>query len=124
MKDFNEHVGLVDIGLLDGAYVMELELGKQHWNRYGHVHGGALFTLLDTTMSRVYFDSLPPERNTGVTLEMKINYLKAVKEGRLTAYGMLVHTTRRTAYVEGRIENEAGELVAKASATMYLTNSE
>lgn len=124
MKDFNEHVGLVDIGMRDGAYVMELELEKHHWNRYGHAHGGALFTLLDTTMSRVFFDTLPPERNTGVTLEMKINYLKMVKTGRLTAYGFLVNATRRTAYVEGEIRTAAGELVAKATATMYLTNAE
>lgn len=122
MKDFNEYVGLIDVGMRDGAYVMELELGAHHWNRYGHAHGGALFALLDTTMSRAFFETLPPERNTGVTLEMKINYLKAVKQGRLTAYGSLIHTTRRTAFVEGRIETSAGELVAKASATMYLTN--
>ncbi len=121
MKDFNEYVGLVDIGLLDGAYVMELELEKHHWNRYGHTHGGVLFTLLDTTMSRAFFETLPPERNTGVTLEMKINYLKAVQEGRITAYGFLIHATRRTAYVEGAIRNADGELLAKAAATMYLT---
>ena len=124
MKDFNEHVGLIDVGLRDGVYVMEFELGRHHWNRYGHTHGGALFTLLDTTMSRAFFETLPPDRNTGVTLEMKINYLKAVKEGRVTAYGVLIHSTRRTAYVEGSIRNAAGELVAKATATMYLTNPE
>ena len=124
MKDFNEHVGLVDLGLRDGAYVMELELGEHHWNRYGHAHGGALFTLLDTTMSRAFFDTQPPDRNAGVTLEMKINYLKAVKEGRLTATGWVVNATRRTAYVEGHIKNADGELVAKATATMYLVNPE
>lgn len=122
--DFNEHVGLIDLGMREGAYVMELELGESHWNRFGHAHGGALFTLLDTTMSRAFFDTLPPERSTGVTLEMKINYLKPVKAGRLTAYGFLIHATRRTAYVEGRIENAAGELVAKATATMYLTSTD
>lgn len=124
MKDFNEYVGLIDIGMRDGFYIMEMELGEHHWNRYGHAHGGALFTLLDTTMSRAFFDTLPPDRSTGVTLEMKINYLKAVKEGRLTAYGFLVNVTRRTAYVEGEIRNASGELVAKATATMYLTNSD
>ncbi len=124
MKDFNEQVGLIDVGMRDGAYVMELELEERHWNRYGHAHGGVLFTLLDTTMSRAFFDTLPPERNTGVTLEMKINYLTAVKKGRLTATGFLIHATRRTAYVEGAIRNAAGELVAKATATMYLTNAE
>ncbi len=124
MQDFNEHVGLIDLGMRDGAYVMELDLGEHHWNRFGHAHGGALFTLLDTTMSRAFLEIQPPERSSGVTLEMKINYLKAVKSGRLTAYGTLVNATRRTAFVEGEIRTAAGELVAKATATMYLTNAE
>ncbi len=124
MKDFNDYVGLIDLGMRDGAYVMELELEPRHWNRYGHAHGGALFTLLDTTMSRAFFDARPSEIKNGVTLEMKINYLKAVQSGRLTAAGWVVHATRRTAYVEGLIRNAEGELVAKASATMYLTNAE
>lgn len=124
MKDFNEYVGLVDVGMRDGVYVMELELGEHHWNRYGHAHGGVLFTLLDTTMSRAFFNTLPPDRNTGVTLEMKINYLKTVKTGRLTASGWVVNATRRTAYVEGHIKNADGGLIAKATATMYLTAAE
>lgn len=119
MSDFNEHVGLVDVGLQDEVYVMELVLGLQHLNRYGYAHGGALFTLLDTAMSRAYFDTFPNDENAGVTLEMKINYLKSVREGKLTAVASVANATRRTAYVEGRIENEAGELIAKATGTMY-----
>lgn len=117
--DFNDYVGLVDVGFRDGAYVMELDIGEQHLNRYGYVHGGALFALLDTTMSRVYFNAFPPEDHNGVTLQMNINYLKSAKHGRLTAFGYLVKATRRTAYVEGRIDNAAGDLIARATATMY-----
>jgi uncharacterized protein (TIGR00369 family) len=120
--DFNEHIGLDIVGFRDGKFVIELAIGQRHLNRYGFVHGGVLFTMLDTAMSRAIFDTLPPEGNTGVTLEMKINYLKkATASDTLTAYGALVHPTRRTAFVEGHIENAHGELVAKASATMMLT---
>ncbi len=118
--DFNEHCGLVIVGLKDDGFVIGLEVEERHLNRYGHVHGGVLFTMLDTAMSRAFFDTLPVERNRGVTLEMKINYLKAVKDGRLVATGWLVNATRRTAYVEGHIKNAVGELIAKATGTMYL----
>lgn len=119
--NFNEHVGYEVLGFRDNRYVIRLEVAEFHFNRYGIVHGGVLFTMLDTAMSRAYLDTLPPEANTGVTLEIKINYLKATDSGALTAYGLLVNSTRRTAFVEGVIENEAGELVAKASGTMILT---
>ena len=119
--DFNEHTGLKIVGFRDKRFVIELEVGDQHHNRYGTAHGGVLFTMLDTAMSRAFFDTLPADQNTGVTLEMKINYLKPTIRGRLIAYGVLVNTTRRTAFVEGHIENEAGDLIAKASGTMMLT---
>ena len=121
--DFNEHVGYEVLGFQDNRYVIRLEVADHHRNRYGIVHGGVLFTMLDTAMSRAFFDTLPPESNKGVTLEMKINYLKATDSGTLTANGMVVNSTRRTAFVEGFVENEAGELVAKASATMMLTGT-
>jgi len=116
--DFNEHTGLNILGFRAGRFVIELEVGAQHHNRYGTVHAGVLFTMLDTAMSRAFFDTLPVEQNAGVTLEMKINYLKTTVSGQLTAYGVLVNTTRRTAFVEGHIKNESGDLVAKATATM------
>jgi uncharacterized protein (TIGR00369 family) len=118
--DFNEHTGLRILGFRDERFVIELEVGSQHYNRYGTVHGGVLFTMLDTAMSRAFFDTFPADQNRGVTLEMKINYLKAATTGHLTAYGILVNTTRRTAFVEGHIENEAGDLIAKASGTMIM----
>ena len=119
--NFNEHTGLNIVGFQDEKFVIELEIETRHHNRYGTVHGGVLFTMLDTAMSRAFFDTLPPDQNAGVTLEMKINYLKATDAGKLTAYGSLINKTRRTAFVEGYIENEDGVLVAKATATMMLT---
>ena len=121
--NFNDHTGLTIPGFRDERFVVELEIGSRHHNRYGSVHGGVLFTMLDTAMSRAFFDTLPEDQNNGVTLEMKINYLKAPEFGRLTAYGIVVNTTRRTAFVEGHIENEEGELIAKACGTMMLTGA-
>ena len=119
--DFNGYVGYDVLGMKDGRYVLELGLEERHMNQFGSVHGGVLFTMLDTAMSRACFDALPDGQKEGVTLEMKINYLKTVREGKLTAFGYLVNRTRRTAYVEGQILNSEGEMVAKASGTMFMT---
>ena len=121
--DFNEHVGYDALGFQDGRYILQLVVVSHHLNRYGIVHGGVLFSMLDTAMSRAFLDTLPAEQNSGVTLEMKINFLKATDGGTLTAFGELINTTRRTALVEGYIENGNGELVAKASGTMMLRGS-
>lgn len=120
--DFNEHCGYRQLGMRDSRYEIELEVQKLHLNRFGFVHGGLLFTMLDTAMSHAVYASLPLEEAEGVTLEMKINYLKKARLGDLlTASGIVVHRTRRTAFAEGVILNQDGALVAKSTATMLST---
>ncbi len=117
-NNFNEETALNFRGFVDTYYVIDLDLEPRHHNVMGSVHGGVLCTLLDTAMARSFFHSRPPEKRAGATLEMKINFLKSATTGKITAFGKLVNTTRQTAYVEGHILNEEGQLVAKASATM------
>ena len=119
-KNFNDEVGLNFRGFVDSDYVIDLEIESRHHNVMGFVHGGVLCTLLDTAMARSFFYSLPHEKKTGATLEMKVNFLKSSAAGKITAYGRLVNSTKQTAYVEGQVENEEGQLLAKASATMML----
>ena len=118
VSNFNVETALIFRGFVDDHYVIDLDIEPRHHNVMGFVHGGVLCTLLDTAMARSFFYLRPDKRRTGATLEMKINFLRSTSSGRITAYGKLVNATRQTAYVEGFIENEAGQLVAKASATM------
>lgn len=122
MKDINfaDETALIMRGLVDDHFVVDLDIEPRHLNFMGFVHGGVFCTLLDTAMARSFFFSSPGETKKGATLEMKVNFLKTANSGRITAYGKLVNSTKKTAYVEGRIENEEGQLLAKASATMML----
>ncbi len=122
-KNFNEDVGLNVIGFLDDKFVIKLGIENRHLNTMGVVHGGVLSTLLDTTMCAAFFESTTGEGKIGATLEMKINFLKPTVEGNLTAYGFVTNISRRTVFVEGYIENQQGKLVAKASATVMISNN-
>lgn len=119
-ETFNDIAGLNFIGLIEDSYVIELDIQPWHHNVRGITHGGVICTMLDTAMTRAFLHLLPPEQRHGATLEMKINFLKSSTNGKLTAYGNLVNRTKRTAYVEGYIENEQKVLIAKASATVML----
>ena len=119
-KNFNDETALMFRGFVGDRYVIDLEIEPRHHNVMGFVHGGVLCTLLDTAMARSFFYSQPEAEKKGATLEMKVNFLKSSTAGKITAYGKLVNSTKQTAYVEGYLENEAGQLLAKASATMML----
>jgi len=123
VENFNDEMALNFRGFVGGHYVIDLEIEPRHQNVMGLVHGGVLCPLLDTAMARSFFYSLPSDRRDGATLEMKVNFLKASRTGRITAYGKVVNSTRQTAYVEGYLENEKGQLLAKATATMILFES-
>ncbi len=111
-------LGMVPVGFVDGEYVVELKLEKRHLNIGGIAHGGIYCSLLDTAMARSYIKSVSKEGLPAVTLEMKVNFLGAASGGTLRAVGRVVVETRRTVFVEGRVENEEGRLLARGSATM------
>ena len=117
---FADALGINPRGFEDGRYVVELDVERQHLNIGGIVHGGVICSLLDVAMFRSYYMGLSEEQLVAATLELKVNYLGSAKNGKLTAYGEVVNTTQRTAYVEGGVKNEDGVLLAKGSGTLMV----
>ena len=115
-----EDLGLDPKGFDGDDYVVELQVQPRHLNVGGIVHGGVICSLLDTAMARSWFMRDENEELSAGTLEMKVNFVGTTKEGRLVARGRVVHTTRRTVLVEGRVDSAHGRLIARATATMML----
>ena len=117
--EFTESLGFRDVGMLDGAFVIELDIGRRHLSRAERVHGGVLFSLLDTALGRAVIEELPPGQ-TCATVEIKINYLRFVQQGLLRAAGRCLHKTRTLAYAEGQVMSEEGKVLARATGTFIL----
>lgn len=115
-----EDLALDSRGFDGDDYVVELEVEPRHLNIGGIVHGGVICSLLDTAMARSWLMAASAGVLSAATLEMKVNFLGSTKSGRLIARGRVVNQTRRTVYVEGRVENKEGKLLARASATMMI----
>ena len=106
-----------------GRVVMEMEVGPQHANPMGTLHGGILCDLADAAMGMAYASSLD-EGETFTTLELKINFLKPVRTGRLTATGRLVKGGRTVGLVECDVHDNKDRLVARASSTCMTLRGE
>ena len=111
-------LGIVLAEVDEGRVVMRLMPGEHLYNPLGTVHGGVLATLLDSVMGCAVQTTLPRGRGY-TTLEIKVNYLRAVTEavGELTAEGRVVHAGRRSAVAEARVSDARGRLCATASTT-------
>jgi uncharacterized protein (TIGR00369 family) len=105
----------------EGRVVFTAEPGEHHYNPIGVVHGGLAATLLDSAMGCAVHSLLPQGRGY-TTLEIKVNYVRAIKResGRLRAIGTVVHMGGKIATAEGRLVDANGRLCAHATTTCML----
>ncbi len=100
----------------DGQAVIELEAGGQHANPMGTLHGGVLCDIADAAMGMAYASTLG-DADAFTTVELKINFLRPVWSGRLTATGRVVHRGSTLGLVECDITDTEDRLVARSTST-------
>jgi uncharacterized protein (TIGR00369 family) len=106
-----------------GRAVIALEAGPRHANPMGTLHGGVLCDIADAAMGIAYAASLD-EGETFTTLELKINFLKPVRTGRLVATGRLVKGGHTVGLTECDVVDDKDRLVARASSTCMTLRGE
>ena len=100
----------------NGRTVVTLQSGPQHFNPMGTLHGGILCDIADTAMGVAFASTLAPGESF-TTVELKINYLRPVREAKLRAEGRVVQRGRTIGYVECEVTDENGRLIAKSNST-------
>lgn len=98
-----------------GISQCELTVTKQLLNPHNVVHGGVLYSMADTGMGGALYSHLSDDELCA-TVEIKINYFKAVKTGHLICNTKLINVGKRIAVLESDILND-GVLVSKATGT-------
>ena len=94
--------------------------GASHLNAVGVLHGGAVFTLVDTGMACAIMETLH-QGETCVSVEIKVNNVAPVRGGTtLVARSVVGHRGRTLAHVETDVRTERGRLVAKGLGTFFI----
>ena len=104
----------LDAGVAEVALALEPHLR----NRGNVMHGGALFSLVDITMGLACSSSHGFDQRS-VTVECKINYVRAVADGEVICVSTVLHAGRRTLVVEAEVRQD-DKLVAKAQGTFAI----
>jgi uncharacterized protein (TIGR00369 family) len=99
-----------------GRAVFEMEVDERHHNPMGTLHGGVYCDLADAAMGYAFASTLG-EGETFTTVELKINFLRAVRKGTLVAEAKVVKSGSVLGYVECDVKDAAGKLAARASST-------
>lgn len=98
-----------------------LRLRPESTNPSGMLHGGALYTMADSTAG----SAAHSDGRIYVTQDSSMNYLSNIKEGTAVAVGTVVHRGKTTCLVNVDIIAEAtGKLLATGRFTFFCIGTE
>ena len=107
---------VTDIGHPDGRGRIYLDVGPQHANRHGVLHGGIIATMLGSACGYAGARRIDPEALPEMlSISFTTQFLAPVREGRATAIGMVTGGGRRTLFIAGDLYDSEGRLAATST---------
>ena len=118
-SSFYQLLGMQIVEVRENYARLSVKIDKKHIQFLGTVHGGVVASLADSAAAWAVYGS-NNLKGIPVTVEMKINFLKPVKSGKLIAEARNVHEGSRIFVTDVEVKNDQGILVAKSLVTYYL----
>ena len=109
---WNAQNGLRFVSASAEEVVAELEVGDQHRQAYGIVHGGVYCGIIETLASVGAALYAMPRGQSVVGLENHTSFVRAVRQGLLRVRAVPVTRGRRSQLWEGTVEDSDGRIAA------------
>lgn len=121
VNHFPKLLGIEIDAIEPGRAVLSVAVRQELLQLQGVMHGGAIAALIDTAVAfAIVSVSQPHDRFT--TVEMKVNYLSAIREGRVRAEARLIRDGRRIIVADCDVFDAQGRLAAKGLLTYIRLN--
>ncbi|MBS4022716.1 MAG: PaaI family thioesterase [Dethiobacter sp.] len=125
-RRFNPYWELLGISVVrweTGFARLVMPVKKDLLQVYGLVHGGAIASLIDSSIAVALTSGLAPGESAS-TVELKVNYLAPVLEGKIFADTRIVKRGKTIVVGITEVVDEEGRMVAIGTATyMILRNN-
>lgn len=102
-----------------GHAVARVEVTADLLNPNGVVHGGVLFTMVDTAMGKATLSVLDTGQRCA-SVEVQLRFLRPVAGGQLEAAARVIKPGRKIIHLEARIRDGEGTLVATGTGTFVV----
>ena len=107
----------LNISYTDETCVVEVPVRDFMFNPQGSLHGGVIAFALDVSMGHLIKRTMG---RPGITLEMKTQYLRPALSGIVRCEGRFLRRGRSINYLESRMTDQDGKLLAMATSTWQL----
>lgn len=103
----------LDVSYTEDTCTVEFDVEDFMYNPMGVLHGGVIAFVLDNSMGHLCKKVI----GAAVTVEMKVQYMKAIKTGKLTCTAMFLKKGRNISFLESKMFDGDGNIVALATGT-------
>lgn len=117
---FGRALGVRFTRMGNGECGAEMDVGPELYNPGGVLHGSIAHALIDLTMGGAVFSLVGPGHRLA-TIEIKVSYLHAVKEGLLIAASRVVQNGKHIVFLESSVTTAPAEVVATGSGSYYVS---
>lgn len=100
------------VSLTEDECVYEYEVDKEHYNPGGILHGGALYTVMDSSQGMLMHYVLSDEFKAAATGTANMKYLKALREGKILIRTVFEKRDDRKHYLKSIAYDDVGDEVA------------
>lgn len=112
------YLGMHLTGDEPGYGFAELEIGPEHLNPNGVVHGAVLFALVDTAMGKAAMSVI--EDAYCASVEVSLRFIRPAVDGRLTATASVIKRGRHLVHLRGDVVGDNERLVATSDGTFAI----
>lgn len=100
-----------------GVGYAHVDIGPDHLNPNGVVHGAVLFALVDTAMGKSTMSVIDEPGRYCASIEVSLRFIRPAVGGRITATATVVKRGRSVVHLDSRVVEGDGRLVATAAGT-------
>jgi len=102
-----------------GVGLAHVDVGPDHLNPNGVVHGAVLFALVDTAMGKATMSVLD-EGLYCASVELSLRFIRPASSGELIADATIVKRGRNIVYLEARVHDADDRLIATSNGTFAI----
>ena len=114
-SNFSKLLGMTIDKAENGEAQVRMSMQEHLLNLHGRMHGGALFSLIDTALGQASHSLFGGEAGS-MTLECKVNYIRAVEQGEILCHARVLNAGRKVHVLEAKVQ-QGDKLIATAQAT-------
>lgn len=114
------YLGMEMTGDEPGVGIATVDIGPEHLNPNGVVHGAVLFALADTAMGKSTMSVIEEAGVYCASIEVSLRFIRPASSGRMTATATIVKRGRSIVHLDARVVGDDDRLIATAAGTFAI----